>query len=63
MTFLTYLYFKLDEFFFLDQATAADNNCQQYFTGVSGEVKSFNYDEPVATSQYLMGTYDVSDQQ
>ena len=37
-----------------------DNNCQQYFTGVSGSVKSFNYDEPIATSQLLEGSYDVS---
>ena len=43
----------------LPQAWTADNNCQQYFTGVSGVVKSFNYDSPDASSQYLMGSYEV----
>merc|ERR1719323_20365 len=40
-------------------AWTADNNCQQYFTGVSGSVKSFNFDQLDAANQWLVGTYDV----
>ena len=49
----------------LFQAWTADNNCQQYLTGVSGSVKSYNFDQLTAdnANQLLVGTYDVSMQQ
>ena len=42
------------------QGAQADNNCQQYFTGVSGRVKTFNFDDPNMEPQFLISNYDVS---